>query len=90
MSPPTKKLEVKVNRTSFLCGNRKLLTDIKTRNQENKDTQQNNNTKTKKITNRGNTGKFDTTYTHNDIYLTAYFPGLIPASQEQYIFQILL
>jgi len=34
--------------------------------------------------------KFDTTYTHNDIYLTAYFPGLIPASQEQYIFQILL
>jgi len=45
-----KKLEVKVNRTSFLCGNRKLLTDIKTRNQERKDTQQDNNTKTKKIT----------------------------------------
>jgi len=34
--------------------------------------------------------QFDTTYTHNDIYLTAHFPGLIPASQEQYIFQILL
>ena len=50
MSPSTKKLEVKVNRTSFLCGNRKLLTDIKTRNQERKDTHQDNNTKAKKIT----------------------------------------